>query len=131
MKINPKIPGIIILVFLILNTGQVSAQALETNSNSATAGIPTVASLPWPPQLPDGKEVATDRSPDFIIKPGHVKLDVGVEIAKTAPTIDFLYFPGQTHPGKLWSVWGDGSSIGSKYYSSMRGPSTSRWDSQV
>src|SRR5690606_33855577 len=87
--------------------------------------------LPWPPQLPNGDAVATDRSTQFIVKPEHVNLDKGVEIASTAPTIDFLYFPGQTHPGKLWSVWGDGSAIGSKYYTSIGDHAAPRGESQV
>lgn len=71
--------------------------------------------LPWPPTLPDGKAVVTDSSPDML-KPSGPLRD-GVEIAKTPPTVDFLYYPGQIEAGAPWSNWGDGVAIGSKYYS--------------
>ncbi len=90
-----------------------------------------MASLAWPPQLANGKEVATDRSPEFLVQPEHVKLEEGIEIAKTPPTIDFLYFSGQTHPGRLWSVWGDGFAIGSKYYTSIGDHDSPRGEAQV
>lgn len=34
-----------------------------------------------------------------------------VAIAKTAPTVDFLYFPRQDYEGKPWSNWGDSLAI--------------------
>ena len=61
----------------------------------------------FPPKLPDGKDVVTDTSDDFL-KPGKT-LQSGVAIAKTPPTIDFLYFPGQDYAGKPWSNWGTAS----------------------
>ena len=64
-----------------------------------------LAAQTFPPKLPDGKEVVTDTSEEFL-KPGST-LKSGVAIAKAAPTIDFLYFPGQDYPGKPWSNWGD------------------------
>jgi len=72
---------------------------------------------PYPPTLPDGKHVATDSSPDFL-KPGPT-LREGVAVAKTAPTVDFLYYPGQTYVGKPWSNWGDSLAVGGKYYASI------------
>jgi hypothetical protein len=42
-----------------------------------------------------------------------------VAIAKTPPTIDFLYYPGQTYPGNPWSNWGDSLVAGGKYYASI------------
>lgn len=71
----------------------------------------------FPPKLPDGKEVVTDTSEDFL-KPGST-LKPGVAIAKTAPTIDFMYFPGQDYAGKPWSDWGDSIAVGGKYYASI------------
>src|SRR5262245_2202451 len=71
----------------------------------------------FPPKLPDGEEVVTDTSEDFL-KPG-TTLKSGVAIAKTAPTIDFLYFLGQDYPGKPWSNWGDSIAVGGKYYASI------------
>ncbi len=73
--------------------------------------------LEYPPRLPDGKDVVTDRSPDFLKRPANLR--EGVEVAATAPEVDFLYYPGQDHPGRPWSVWGDGSAAGTKYYSAI------------
>src|SRR5829696_10457417 len=73
---------------------------------------------PWsPPALPDGKAVATDTS-DAFLKPT-ATLKPGVLVAKTAPTIDFLYYPGQTYAGKPWSNWGDSLAANGKYYASI------------
>src|SRR5215218_2101806 len=71
----------------------------------------------FPPRLPDGQECITDTSPRFLEPPAG--LWPGVKIAKTAPTIDFLFFPGQDYPGKPWSVWGDSLAINGKYYASI------------
>lgn len=73
--------------------------------------------VPYPPKLPDGKEVVTDTSPDFL-KPAAAIRD-GVAIAKSPPTVDFLYFPGQTYPGKPWSNWGDSLAANGKFYASI------------
>jgi hypothetical protein len=71
----------------------------------------------FPPKLPGGKTVVTDRTPKFL-KPIS-KLRAGVEIAKTPPAVDFLYYPEQTYPGHPWSVWGDSLAAGGKYYSAI------------
>lgn len=130
-----------ILLGCMLIATSVAAQTSDAASASvakATEKKPTrsekkdaVASLPWPPKLANGKDVVTDQSPEFLIKPENVKLEEGVEIAKTPPTIDFLYLPGQTHPSKLWSVWGDGSATGSKYYTSIGDHNSPRGEGQV
>src|SRR5262245_4585290 len=75
------------------------------------------AAFTFPPRLPDGKEVVTDKSDDFLKAPATLKKDVA--IAKTAPTVDFLFFPGQTYEGKLWSNWGDSLAVDGKYYASL------------
>jgi|SRR5262245_7850087 len=73
---------------------------------------------PWvTPALPDGKTVVTDTSDDFL-KPT-ATLKAGVTVAKTPPTIDFLFYPGQTYPGKPWSNWGDSLAVNGKYYASI------------
>ena len=77
----------------------------------------TDADLPWPPTLPGGKTVVMDKSPDFLKAPEG--LHEGVLIAKEAPTIDFLFYPGQEYPGKPWSNWGDGCVANGKYYSGI------------
>lgn len=71
----------------------------------------------YPPVLPGGKEVVTDTTAEFL-KPAET-LKSGVAIAKTAPTVDFMYYPGQNYPGKPWSNWGDSLAIGGKYYSAI------------
>ena len=75
------------------------------------------ADLQWPPQLPDGKEIVTDKSEEFL-KP-IVELKEGVTIAKAVPTVDFMYYPGQNYPGKPWSNWGDSVAVNGKYYSAI------------
>ena len=86
-------------------------------SNAAQPKRITDADLPWPPTLPDGKTVVTDKSPDFLKAPE--RLQEGVVIAKEAPTIDFLFYPGQDYPGKPWSNWGDGCVANGKFYSGI------------
>jgi hypothetical protein len=71
----------------------------------------------YPPKLPDDRTVVTDTSEEFLKPPG--KLLDGVLIAKTAPTVDFAYVPGQTYAGNPWSVWGDSLAAGGKYYFSF------------
>lgn len=71
----------------------------------------------YPPMLPDGKQVVTDTSEAFL-KPAET-LREGVAIAKTPPTVDFLYYPGQNYEGKPWSNWGDGLAAKGKYYSAI------------
>ncbi|MSQ96372.1 MAG: hypothetical protein EXR98_17715 [Gemmataceae bacterium] len=75
------------------------------------------ADLPFPPKLPDGKDVVTITSDDFLKAPDSIAKDV--LIAKTAPTVDFLYYPCQTYKAKIWSNWGDGLAVNGKYYSSV------------
>jgi hypothetical protein len=75
------------------------------------------AELPFPPRLPDGKAVMTVTSEEFLQAPDTIAKDV--LIAKTAPTIDFLYYPCQTYKARIWSNWGDGLAVNGKYYSSV------------
>ncbi len=79
---------------------------------------PTVAQqLTWPPMLPDGKSSATASSPALLKGPG--KLAEGVRVARTAPTVDFHYYPGQTYAGKLWSAWGNNLAVGDRCWSAI------------
>lgn len=71
----------------------------------------------YPPTLPGGKELVTDTSPDFLKPPA--TLLPGVNIAKTPPTVDLAYFPGQDHRGNPWSNWGDSLFANGKYYASI------------
>lgn len=71
----------------------------------------------YPPTLPGGATVVTDTSADFLKPPETLKPDVA--IAKTPPTVDFMYYPDQDYPGKPWSNWGDGLAVNGKYYSAI------------
>jgi hypothetical protein len=72
--------------------------------------------LPYPPKLPDGQTVVTERT-DAFLTPGST-LREGVEIAKVAPTVDFAYYPEQNYIGNPWSHRSDGIVVGDKYYTS-------------
>ena len=71
----------------------------------------------YPPELPGGKTLVSDTSPEFL-KP-IVDLKSGVKIAKAVPTVDFMYYPGQNYVGKPWSNWGDSVAADGKYYSAI------------
>lgn len=73
---------------------------------------------PWvEPQLPGGKEILTETGANFLKPVG--ELPAGVTVAKTAPTVDVLMYPGQTYEGKPWSNWGDGCFADGKFYSAF------------
>lgn len=72
----------------------------------------------YPPELAGGTQIVTDTSDALLTATS--QLQDGVEIAKTAPTVDFTYYPEQTYPGKPWSVWGDSLAAGGKYYSATQ-----------
>lgn len=73
--------------------------------------------LIFPPTLPNGERVVTDKSEAFL-KPSDT-IGMEIAIAKTPPTVDFLYFPRQDYEGKPWSNWGDSLAINGKYYASI------------
>src|SRR4029077_3025517 len=73
--------------------------------------------VPYPPTLPGGKEVVTDTSEEFLKAPAD--LPKGIAVAKAAPTVDYLFFPGQTYAAKPWSNWGDSIFANGKYYASI------------
>src|ERR1019366_7756408 len=75
------------------------------------------ADLEFPPKLPDGKDIHTVTSDEFLKAPATIDKDV--VIAKVAPTIDFMYYPCQTYKAKIWSNWGDGLAVNGKYYPSF------------
>lgn len=75
------------------------------------------AEVAFPPRLPDAQESVTDASPRFLQPPAG--FPAAIAIAKTAPTIDFLFYPGQNYPGKPWSAWGDSLAVNGKYYASI------------
>jgi len=89
----------------------VAAWALTTGAPAAAP-----AEVSYPPKLPDGRAVLTFSSDELLEPPPEMN---GVAVAKDAPTVDFLYYPQQTYPGKPWSNWGDGVAVGGKYYSAI------------
>ena len=52
------------------------------------------------------------------MKPGP-NLRPGVTIAKIAPRVTFMYYPGQTYPGNPWCFRGVGCVKDGKYYSAL------------
>src|SRR5262249_1958529 len=87
------------------------------------------AQLAYPPALPDGRTVATDRAEAFLHPASALR--EGVVVAATPPTVDFMYYPGQDHPGHPWSGWGDGCTAGSRYYSAIGDHLSPRGTAQV
>lgn len=70
-----------------------------------------------PPRLPEGAPSVSLRTAEFLKPPDDLRPEV--KIAATPPTVDFSYYPEQTYPGRPWSVWGDGTAAGGKYYSAI------------
>ncbi len=77
----------------------------------------TEPEVTYPPTIPGGKKLVTDTSPEFL-KP-IIKLQAGVSIAQTPPTVDFTYYPGQTYRGNPWSNWGDSLFANGRYYAAI------------
>src|SRR5436190_298634 len=77
----------------------------------------TERDVPYPPKLPGNQTIVTDTSADFLKPPATLK--EGVAIAKTPPTIDFMFYPHQDYPGAPWSNWGDSLAVNGKYYSAI------------
>jgi hypothetical protein len=97
-----------------------SALALALALTCAAADKPArsgEAQPVFPPVLPNGAASVTECSPDFIKAPAGFPADV--PIAKTAPTVDFAFIPGQDYLGKPWSAWGDSLAVNGKYYTAV------------
>ena len=106
---------LLLLLLLIASTCDRAIAQRPTKPSQTKKGIqPAVI---FPPALPGGAEVVTDTSDDFL-KP-LATLREGVTIAKSSPTVEFLYYPGQTYAGNPWSNWGDSLAVGGKYYASI------------
>jgi len=108
------------LVYSILLLPLVGQLALSADTaKKAAAPAKNAEPAPWAtPELPGGKSVVTDKSNAFLKSPPGV-LSEGVTIAKGAPTIDFLFCPGQDYQAKIWSNWGDSLAVNGKYYSAI------------
>jgi hypothetical protein len=71
----------------------------------------------FPPALPGGKKIVSDNSADLLARPDGIAKEVAV--AKAAPTVELLYFPGQDYAGRPWSAWGESLFAGGKYYAAI------------
>ncbi len=111
----PFVPWIIALAAIVAYHAFPSSYAAEPASKRRPAAAQPA--LTFPPVLPEGASVLTDRSDDFLQRPASLR--EGVKVAAQAPTIDFLLFPGQDYPGKPWSAWGDSLAANGKYYASI------------
>ena len=108
--------GVALAAVALLLAADVVANAQPAQKHGKKKGA-KAAEVTYPPALPDEKEVVTDTSDAFLKPPATLR--EGVAVAKTAPTVDFLYYPGQTYPGKPWSNWGDSLAANGKYYASI------------
>lgn len=114
------LPGRIILVGLTLLMSVPLGKlvlAAQQDDKPKRKKKPAAVEVTYPPKLPDDKTMVSDTSADFLKPASTLKSDVIV--AKTAPRIDFLYYPNQNYPGKPWSNWGDGCIANGKYYSAI------------
>ena len=103
---------------ILLAVAAHAAAAQNAGARRADPRRPAAAAeVSYPPRLPDGKTVVTDTSERFLEPPSTLHSDVAV--AKVPPTVDFLYYPGQTYEGKPWSNWGAGNAANGKYYSAI------------
>ena len=116
--IRQKIPTIALIgVLFIFIAAQAASEAQDRASAEVSESATAIGELSFPPVLPDGSDLATDATDEFLKFDGALKDDVA--IAATAPTVDFLYYPQQTYPGNPWSNWGDSLTANGKYYASI------------
>jgi hypothetical protein len=109
--------GWVAAVLFALAAGAVAQDPKPAQPKKGKAAKKDAPAPTFPPALPGGREVVADTSAEFLKPPPTLRQ--GVAVAKAAPTIDFLYFPGQTYPGRPWSNWGDGTAANGKYYTAI------------
>ena len=105
-----------LLSLLLVSLADAQVNPAPSGSRAGAAASPAMA-ITYPPTLPDGQAFVSVVSDEFL-KPAQT-LVAGVSVAKTAPRVDFCYYPGQTHEGKPWSNWGNGSFSQGRYYSAI------------
>lgn len=73
------------------------------------------------PALTNGAAVFTSDAAALLHQPASatVAMKDGVTLARTAPRVDFLFYPGQTYRGNPWSNWSDGCVLNGRYYSAL------------
>ena len=103
------------VIFLVVASAT-AQQPKSTTEEAAAARLKARYPLSYPPQLPEGKAVVSEQT-DLFLQPGP-NLRGGVTIAKTAPRVDFAFFPEQNYPGNPWSNRADGFVLGDRYYTS-------------
>lgn len=108
-----KKPFAVAIVFSLAMISNIDAQKTKDDKKAAKGKV----DVTYPPILPGGNERTTDTSEEFLKPPASLR--EGVAIAKTSPTIDFQYYPGQTYAGNPWSNWGDSITANGKYYASI------------
>ena len=79
-----------ILAMLIISPG-FCLGSLPLAARDAPAASTTGTESSYPPTLPGGVSVVSDTSPAFLEPTASLR--EGVEVARTAPTVDFLYYP--------------------------------------
>src|ERR1700684_2897504 len=96
-KVSACLIAAVVLYVFLPDVEPISAQdkVQDKKDNKKKKG----PDLEFPPRLPDGKEIHTVTSDEFLKAPATIDKDV--LIAKTAPTIDFLYYPCQTYKAKI------------------------------
>src|SRR5689334_21597205 len=85
------------------------SHAQKTAAKKPAAKKEAPPALKFPSTFPNGERVVTDKSEAFLKPTETIGKDIA--IAKTPPTVDFLYFPRQDYEGKPWSNWGDSLAI--------------------
>ena len=106
------------LILLVANAALAAdAPAPAKKAAGKKAEAAPKVELVFPPALPDGKQIVSIATPEFLKAPETLQPDVTV--AKTAPTVDFMYYPGQDYLGNPWSNWGDSLAVNGKYYSAI------------
>ncbi len=109
------IPFLLMLAAALTATVQI--ESVDAAAPKQKKAKPAQVEITYPPKLPGGKQQVTDQSDKFLKPPE--TLNSGVAVAKTPPTVDFLFFPGQNYPGAPWSVWGDSVVADGKYYTAI------------
>lgn len=117
MQAWSRVPCAAVLLVALGSAALLFGQAPAQPKKARPAKKPAAAEPVFPPALPGGRPVVTDTAAEFLQPPSTLK--EGVTVARTPPTIDFLYYPGQTYPGKPWSNWGDSLAANGKYYASI------------
>ena len=117
MTVERSMLWVFVLVSLFVAADAFAQQQTERSGKQSRPKPVRDEDLSYPPRLPGDASIATDKSRLFLQQPESLR--AGVTVADEPPTVDFLFYPHQTYPGKPWSNWGSGSVSGGKYYSAI------------